>query len=405
MEISSLFDPAHSALVVILGVVCLFLSIETVRFQRHRRALAKIPFRIHINGSRGKSSVTRLIGAILRQTEKITVTKTTGTAPRFIMPDGREIPVFRAGKPNIIEQLKIVNKAASLGTQILVTECMAVTPEYISTLEEKIICSTVGVITNIREDHLDVMGPTVYDVTVNMARSLPKNSIAFTAEKKWFKVLEKEAQLKGSQLVLVSEENVTDAEMQGFGYVEHKENVALALAVTESYGLSRQQAFAAMYSAQPDPGVLRKSTLHRENGTLHFFNALAANDPDSTILIWNMAKARHQGKTVALLILRSDRIQRTESFAQVLGVTLEADLYIVAGTSVAFVINSLKKKGIAENKIIALHTPKPEAVVEALMQSIDHETVAVAMGNIIGLGELVIQAIEENLKNKLEIKI
>ena len=331
----------------------------------------------------------------MRQTKFITITKTTGTAPRFIMPDGREIPVFRSGKPNIIEQLKIVSKAASLETKALITECMAVTPEYISTLEEKIIRSTVGVITNIREDHLDVMGPTVYDVTVNMAKSLPKNGIAFTSEKKWFKVLDQEAKQKGTRLIAVLEETVSDAEMNGFSYVEHKENVALALAVTEQYGITREQALIAMYAAEPDPGVLRKSTIKVAAGTLHFFNALAANDPDSTLLIWNMAKARHKGKRVVLLILRSDRIQRTESFAKVLGDTLEADSYIIAGTSVAFVVNALKKKGIPAEKIKALYTPKPNEVLQTIMQEIDQETVAVAMGNIIGLGESIIQAIEK----------
>ena len=46
--------------------VVLFLALVALYFVerlRHRRALAQIPLRIHVNGTRGKSSVTRLIAA------------------------------------------------------------------------------------------------------------------------------------------------------------------------------------------------------------------------------------------------------------------------------------------------------------------------------------------------------
>ena len=48
----------------------------------HRRHLKAIPVRIHVNGTRGKSSVTRLIAAGLRQAGMIACAKTTGTLPR-----------------------------------------------------------------------------------------------------------------------------------------------------------------------------------------------------------------------------------------------------------------------------------------------------------------------------------
>jgi len=119
VDLLSFFSPGNSALGVICGVVAVFLGIEIYRFRSHTKVLEKIPIRIHVNGSRGKSSVTRLIGAAMRKTQYVTVTKTTGTAPRFIMPDGVEIPVFRPGKPNIIEQLRLVAEARNLGADAL----------------------------------------------------------------------------------------------------------------------------------------------------------------------------------------------------------------------------------------------------------------------------------------------
>ena len=45
----------------------------------HRLYLKRITIRIHVNGTRGKSSVTRLIAAGLREGDITTCAKTTGT--------------------------------------------------------------------------------------------------------------------------------------------------------------------------------------------------------------------------------------------------------------------------------------------------------------------------------------
>ena len=57
---------------------------------RHRRHLRAIPVRIHVAGTRGKSTTTRLIAAGLRAGGLRVVAKTTGTEPRLIYPDGSE---------------------------------------------------------------------------------------------------------------------------------------------------------------------------------------------------------------------------------------------------------------------------------------------------------------------------
>src|SRR5436190_20852696 len=57
---------------------------------RHRRTLRTIPVRIHVAGTRGKSTTTRLIAAALRAGGRCVVAKTTGAEPRLILPDGRD---------------------------------------------------------------------------------------------------------------------------------------------------------------------------------------------------------------------------------------------------------------------------------------------------------------------------
>src|SRR5512134_2019926 len=110
----------------------------------HRRNLRRIPVRIHVNGTRGKSSVTRLIAAGLREAGIVTCAKTTGTLPRMILPDGSEYPVFRPSSPNIIEQVRIVSTAAAYRAQALVLECMALQPHLQSLSEFKMVRATHG---------------------------------------------------------------------------------------------------------------------------------------------------------------------------------------------------------------------------------------------------------------------
>ena len=68
-----------------LLTLCLVLA-GVLEASVHGRRLSRIPIRIHVNGTRGKSSVTRLIAAGLSASGLRTYAKTTGTRPRLILP-------------------------------------------------------------------------------------------------------------------------------------------------------------------------------------------------------------------------------------------------------------------------------------------------------------------------------
>ena len=83
-----------------LGILLLILiGLGLIEAHYHRLALSHLPIRIHVNGSRGKSSVTRLIAAGLRAGGLKTLAKTTGTAPRIIDENGsrKEFKKNRSG--------------------------------------------------------------------------------------------------------------------------------------------------------------------------------------------------------------------------------------------------------------------------------------------------------------------
>ena len=144
-------------------------------FYQHLAVLEKFSIRIHVNGSRGKSSVTRLIAAGLRAGGFRTMAKTTGSSPRIIDTDGKDRMIQRLRSPSIGEQVKLMQYFSKQNLDAVVMECMAVQPEYQWISEQKMQKSTIGVITNIRPDHLDEMGPTMDDVTRSLSNTIPFN--------------------------------------------------------------------------------------------------------------------------------------------------------------------------------------------------------------------------------------
>ena len=80
--------------------------------------------KLHVNGTRGKSSVTRLIAAGLRNGKHKVFAKTTGTEPKFIFPDGTEELISRRGPANIRENIKLIKTAVDNGADTIVFECM-----------------------------------------------------------------------------------------------------------------------------------------------------------------------------------------------------------------------------------------------------------------------------------------
>ncbi len=369
-------------LLILLGV---FVAYGVLEYGLHQANLRKIPIRVQVNGTRGKSSVTRLIAAGLRGGGIRTIGKVTGTRPRYIYGDREEVPVRRIGRAGIGEQLRMVRLARRDGAQALVIENMSLDPQYQRIENQRLIRPTHAVITNVRADHLDVMGPTVRDVALAFSRALPRRALVFTAEKKYLQILKGSARL-AREVILARAESVTDEEMAGFDYVEHKENVALALAVCEHLGVKRAAALAGMKRSLPDSGVLRIHKLHANGSRFEFVNALAANDPDSIGLLWQMVKDRSSDRIV-LVNCRRDRLDRSRQMAELVR-GFEARVYVATGALTKVFLHRCRELGIAEDKLVDLGDEMPpREVFEWIAGIIEDGTLIFACGNTVGYGE------------------
>ncbi len=376
-----------TALLIVFIIVSIYGLIE---FALHQKRIYSIPIRIHVNGTRGKSSVTRLIGSALREGGIRTISKVTGTYPRLILENGCEVGIFRKAGANIIEQLSIINYASKRNAQAIVMECMAVQPQYQWITETKMLHSTIAVITNVRLDHIDVMGYTLPEIAEALGNTIPKKQNLFTSEKILFSDLKKISDQRNTRIHLADEDSVTEDEMKGFAYIEHKENVALALAVSNHLGIDRKIALTGMYKAIPDAGALKLSRVNVFQKKINFFNAFAANDPQSSLMIWEKIKQEigFRGVKIILLNTRQDRLDRAKQLTGMIGSELidQFDYLMLIGQSAEVVEELAVSNGVKRNKIINLGWTEPEAVFEAILAyTIDQSTI-VAIGNMGGMG-------------------
>ncbi|MCW8813521.1 MAG: poly-gamma-glutamate synthase PgsB [Chlorobium sp.] len=382
-------------------LLILFLIVSVygiVEFALHQKRILSIPIRIHVNGTRGKSSVTRLIGAALREGGIKTITKVTGTYPRLVLEDGCEVDIYRKTDPNIIEQLSIIKLAAQRKAKAIVMECMAIQPQYQWITETKMMHSTIGLITNVRLDHVEVMGYTLPEIANVLGKTIPRNQHFFTTENQTLNQLEKISKKQNTVLHLANSDSVTDAEMNHFNYLEHKENVALALSVCEYLGIERNIALRGMYKAIPDAGVLKLSKVNVFGKSIKFYNAFAANDPQSTLMIWQQIKDEIGLKEFKIILLnsRKDRLDRARQLTGMVGKQFndEYDYLILVGESSEVVENLATSNGVKRNKILSLGWTEPEAVFEAILACTEKESTVLAIGNMGAMGADVAEYFE-----------
>lgn len=385
-------------LVFLLAVA--FLIYGVVEYRVHLSNLRAVPIRVHVNGTRGKSSVARLIAAGLRAGGVRTAAKTTGSAARYIHPDGSEESLSRPGIPNVREQLPVMRKARLEGARAVVLECMAIRPDLQWISEHRIVKSTVGVITNVRPDHLDVMGPTVEDVAVALSGTVPVGSVLFTSEHERIESIARAARELGTELRQVAGEGVESDLTTGFRYVEHSENVRLALAVCEHLGVSRDIALPGMRSAAPDPGALTIHRIAAGGKEIEFVSAFAANDRESTVTVWKaVVPASDPRRTVIVIAsMRADRPDRALQFGKILANDLPADHYILAGDMTRPVRTTALKEGLEAAKIHEMGGRPPEDILARVLDLTESRSIVVGVGNIGGAGGKILSLFRERSK-------
>lgn len=356
--------------------------------------MGSVPLRIGITGTRGKSSVTRLIAAILREAGFRVLAKTTGSKPVLIFPDAEEKEISRRGAPSVLEGKKILKRASNLQVQALVSELMSISPECGFVESRQMIKPQILVITNVRLDHLAQMGSSRESVARSLASSIPQNATIFIPEEEFFPVFEQTASKLNSKVIQVPRES-SEQYFQAEGkstWLEFKENICLALAVADFLGIEKEKALRGLKKVHPDFGSLKVWTAQLGTPPCRFYLAsgFAANDPQSTRLVLSrvMKRVNLEGKeVVGLLNFRQDRGDRTIQWLQVLnqGIFPEIKRLLLVGGHALALKHRLKKTSKIELSVIK--EKEPQKIMEKISAMAKGETVLFGMGNMGGAGK------------------
>jgi poly-gamma-glutamate synthase PgsB/CapB len=335
----------------------------------HSQRLSKIPVRIHVAGTRGKSATVRLIAAGLSAGGYRVAAKVTGTRPIIILPGGTERPVRRWGAAAIREQRDFITVAHRTGSDAIVVEAMGIEPEYLHALERFYIRATDLVITNVRPDHQEQLGSAPGAMADAISEAIPFDGRVFSAVEAAVPIVTERAAAHGCQVSVVASDadDPEDANRQ------------LALEVCMRYGIARADAERAMRSASSNIGAFAITTLHVDGRTISFANAFSCNDVDSLERMWR----RHQpAARPAAFVLnpRADRPIRTAEFLKLLmRLAPNAPLFII-GADVGLWRQAIAT-GFSPERLHRLPRQLADDSLRAIAQEVEDGSIVWGVGN------------------------
>jgi poly-gamma-glutamate synthase PgsB/CapB len=374
---------------------------------KHQKNIDSIPIRININGIRGKSTVTRLTTGIMVEAGYRTVGKTTGTAARMIYWNSDvEKPIKRRLEgPNIREQKMVVAEAARLKAECLVSECMAVNPDYQIIFQEQMLQANVGVIVNVLEDHMDVMGPTLKEVAEALSATIPRKGHLIINDSPYVYYYKRLARKRRTQVHVCDNSRISEEFLRQFDYMIFPENAALALAVAEALGIDEETAFRGMLNAHPDPGAMRILALDTSEHPPYFVNGFAANDAASTLNIWERVKELGYPTQDPIVIMncRPDRVDRTEQFARDVLPHMQIDTLILIGTTTSPIVDEYKAGNIKCRELLDLEDQPTRVIFNAIKERMAGKMIY-GVGNIHGSAEPLCHIFEATAEKVKELK-
>lgn len=380
------------------GVAILALGLGALERWRYRRRLAAIPLRISVNGSRGKSTVTRLLTGALAAGGYRPLGKTTGTEARLVLGwSGEEVTVRRRPEgPNIGEQRDMTRRAVAAAADAIVAECMAVSPDYQRTFLRDLVDVNLLVVTNALDDHLEEMGPTSADVADVFCDTIPVGGRVVVVPGQHLDRFRAGAERRGARLLVGDPEEVDDRLLRRFDHLVMDEHVALVLAVTRDLGIDDDVALGGMLAAPPDPFATRLVPVGDADAPAILVNAFAANDPVSTLRVWHhvVAVGHPTAGLVVVMHCRDDRIPRSRLFAAQVLPNLPVHTLVVTGAATRPITDAVHDGRIVVERMLDLTGADTSAIVAALDPLLAGRVV-LGVGNLHGGAVELLEALRE----------
>ncbi|MBQ0071514.1 MAG: hypothetical protein KBS81_06630 [Spirochaetales bacterium] len=354
-------------LTILLFVVLLILFLW--ENYQHQKNLKKVPVRILVNGTRGKTTVARLVCASLNAKGIRTLGRTTGSEAEIIYPDGHVEPFVRKRKATILEMKAIFRLANKEQVDALVIECMALTPENQRTMGRNLVRPTHVLITNSYIDHVAEMGPSLEETIYALSQSVGKDSKLYVTEDYYGKTPCASLTVTKTPLPVTFD---TPIKIHPSGY-------ALSLALLKDFGVGVEDIEKGVKTILPDIGL--HEMFQGKNGA-HLIPTFSVNDLHCMDLTVKDALSQYPGKRILLVYNnRQDREYRIQLMDQVIRRNREH----IAGVIVIGDYRWKVKTWFRRLKV-SVRSADTESLYREIEEKSD-EYVYVGLGNIKGRGE------------------
>jgi gamma-polyglutamate synthase len=367
-----------------LAFFLVYLVYERVTIDRLRKS---IPLVIAVTGTRGKSTIVRLLASVVRQSGRTVLAKSTGSQAQYVLPDGTVERVPRRGIVSILEQKNTLRKAAHLGADCLVVEIMSIRPENHFVESHRILKPDIILLTNVRRDHTDAMGDREEEIAKVLQRDLVPGARVFVPHGYEHYVDTETIWTNSLQVSVVSGEMVHSSteEVSIPSRREFSENLALVTSVARALHIDDTTISRGIQNTVFDIGRFAIWTLELNGKMVYAVNAFAANDPESTMMVLNKTRENlgvKDARIAGLLNLRSDRPDRTEQWIAALGSGMSDEfsrLFVLGGHA-----HAVRRK-ITSAQV--LETKSPKVVMQLIADAVGNDGVIFGFGNIAGPGE------------------
>lgn len=363
-------------IIVFILFLCLLLY-GTVEYRCHRNNIEKVPLRILVNGTRGKTTVTRIIAYCLQSSGIKTVARTSGSSLEIIHSDGSVEKIKRKRTPNIIEMISFFRLARKENAESVVIECMALQEENQKAIADTLVRPKIVVMTNTFIDHIPEMGNTLSETAWVLSRSVPKGGILYTTED-YYDNFDFEIR-KVDTNTIPPEASIPI----------HPSSWAIARKVLLDLGIKEDNIISQLKKIPPDVGLMKK--MKGEKGSI-LIPSFSVNDKECMAMTIREEIDKYPRlKPIIIFNNRKDREHRIKLLKEVLmeWEEVKRPLVIIIGDYKRKVSFYFNRMGIE-----AIHSS-----LEELEEKINKEkdTLFIGVGNIKGDGEkLIASLMEEN---------
>jgi hypothetical protein len=379
---------------ILLTTIFLLFVFGIVEKWRHQQRLRQIPIRIHVNGTRGKSLLTRMLVDLFSQAGYSVAARVTGEKPQaFQTGPGWQIwPRFAPAR--IKEVARFIRQISTTPPRVLVLENMALAPENLFAAERFLVQATLSVFTNFRTDHQEVWGKNPVSA---LRHALPRRAtLLVTADD--LRLLDPN-QLKQLEINLITPPAPVTPESAEFAVFESQFQLVRAIAAHYQLPNTVLEATLAAWRQKLLPNQwLIPIRLHPEPQTL--VNLFTCNDvPSATLILQNLEQQQMLSRPCDVLILsRGDRPLRTFAFLNELLPQLDVRTMILAGQFPRLTVRRWLRKNKPGFRVCLRPGKIQPARLLACCSS--DSAFVLGLGNFVGSGEKILEYLKtENYDN------